>query len=53
MTPSLALRDMANIFLKDDDKERFEKMENDLLKLKRHFGCIRLGAHCTGSMCFP
>jgi hypothetical protein len=51
MIPSIVLRDMANVILKDDDADRFKKMEKDLLKLKRHIGCIRLGAHCSGRMC--
>ena len=35
----------------EGDKDRYEKMEKDLIKLKRHLGCIRLGAHCSGRMC--
>lgn len=50
MTPSLVLRDMADVALVGD-ADRKEKIKVDLAKLKKHMGCIRLGAHCSGKMC--
>ena len=48
LAPSLNLRNMSDTIC---DQERRQKIANDLIKLKKHSGCIRLGAHCSGKMC--
>ena len=50
LSPSLILRDLVEILLVDDI-ERREIIQRDMQKLQKHKNCIRLGAHCTGTMC--
>jgi hypothetical protein len=48
---------MVSLFIKktrtsfENNDSRVEKTVEDYLFLKKHAGCIRLGAHCTPKMC--